>query len=65
MDRENIKELLEFTYERSLNDNKDDFIKIFGIISKLCSVLKYKKLLNDEEIEIILDISNVLESKGE
>ena len=64
MNKENIKDLLEFTYKRSVNDNKDDFIRIFGVISKLCSVLKYKKILDDEEIKIILDISNILESKG-
>lgn len=57
--KEELKDLLEFTYKRTVDDNKEDFIIIFGVISKLCSVLKYKNILNDEEIKIILDIDNL------
>ena len=63
--KEELKDLLEFTYKRSVNDNKEDFMVIYGVISKLCSVLKYKKILNDEEIKIILDTDNLFKSEVE
>ena len=60
-----LAELFNDTYKRTVEDNKEDFMVIFGVISKLCSVLKYKKILNDEEIKIILDIDNLFKSEVE
>ena len=65
MNKEEIIDLLKETYKKSVEDNKDDFTLIFGIVSKLCIYLLNKDVLNADDVKDILDISNDLESKGE
>lgn len=67
--KEELKELLAFTYKKSLDDNKEDFIKIMCVISKLCSYLIIKNILTQEEVSKILDldtdINNLFKSEVE
>ena len=65
MNREEIIDLLKETYKKSVEDNKDDFTLMFGVVSKLCFYLLNKDVLNADDVKDILDISNDLESKGE
>lgn len=65
MNREEIIDLLKETYKKSVEDNKDDFTLMFGVVSKLCFYLLNKNVLNADDVKDILDISNDLESKGE
>jgi len=72
-----IKELFELfndTYKQTVEDNKEDFIKSYNIITKLCTYLIVKNVLTQEEVSKILDfdieptdINKLfnLESKGE
>lgn len=67
--KEELKELLAFTYKRSVDDNKEDFMKIMCVISKLCSYLIIKNVLTREEVSKILDldtdINNLFKSEVE
>ena len=57
MNREKIFELLKETYKQSVDDNKDDFTLMFGVVSKLCIYLLNKDILNADDIKDILNIS--------
>lgn len=67
--KEELKDLLEFTYKRTVEDNKEDFIKIMSVISKLCIYLIAKNILTQEEVSKILDldkdINNLFKSEVE
>ena len=67
--KETLKDLLEFTYKRSVDDNIEDFMKIYGVISKLCTYLIIKNVLTQEEVSKILDldtdINNLFKSEVE
>ena len=65
MSKEEIIDLFKETYKRSVEDNKNDFMLIFSVVSKLCMYLLNKHILNADDVKDILDISNNLESKGE
>lgn len=56
MNKKDIQELLMFTYKRTIDDNKKDFMIIFGIIGKLCSYLMAKGILNESDIKDIIKI---------
>ena len=62
MDRmkEVLLELLTDTYKKTIEDNQKDFETIMIFIAKLCSVLKLKGILTEEEIEMIVDIKDRL-----
>ena len=49
-------ELFNDIYKRTVEDNKEDFMEIIGIISKLCCYLIAKNILTQEEVSKILDI---------
>lgn len=63
MNREEIIDLLKETYKKSVEDNKDDFTLMFGVVSKLCIYLLNKDVLNADDVKDILDISKDLESQ--
>ena len=64
-----LVELFNDTYKRTVEDNKEDFIKIIGVISKLCTYLIIKNILTQEEVSKILDldtdINNLFKSEVE
>jgi hypothetical protein len=51
-----LAELFYDTYKRTVEDNKEDFMKIIGVISKLCTYLIIKNVLTQEEVSKILDL---------
>lgn len=51
-----LAELFNDTYKRTVEDNKEDFIKIMSVISKLCTYLIVKNILTQEEVSRILDL---------
>ena len=63
MNKEIVVELINL-YKKSVDDNKEDFITIMSILTKLCGYLFYKKVLTEEEIKNILKVEKV-ESKNE
>lgn len=54
--RKELFELFNDIYKRTVEDNKEDFMEIIGIISKLCCYLIAKNILTQEEVSKILDI---------
>lgn len=62
-------ELFSDTYKMTIEDNKEDFIKIMDVISKLCTYLIIKNVLTQEEVSKILDldtdINNLFKSEVE
>lgn len=64
-----LVELFNDTYKRTVEDNKEDFIKIICVISKLCTYLIVKNILTQEEASEILDldtdINNLFKSEVE
>ena len=64
-----LVELFNDTYKRTVEDNKEDFIKIIDAISKLCAYLIAKNILTQEEVSKILDldtdINNLFKSEVE
>lgn len=64
-----LAELFNDTYEMTVEDNKEDFIKIMGVISKLVTYLIVKNVLTQEEVSKILDldtdINNLFKSEVE
>lgn len=58
--KEVLLELLTDTYKKTIEDNQKDFETIMIVIAKLCSVLKFKGILTEEEIKIIVDIKEIL-----
>lgn len=65
MNREEIIDLFKKTYNQTVEDNKNDFTLMFSVISKICSYLSNKGILNIDDVKDILDISSNLENKGE
>lgn len=66
--KDTLQELFMDTYKQTVKDNREDFLKIINVISKLCVILVSKNILNEEELKEILDTDkNIvdLESKGE
>lgn len=63
--KEDLLDLFSDTYKRTINDNQEDFKIIMIVITKLCSVLKLKGILTEEEMELIVDISNMQQLKGD
>ena len=63
--KEDLLDLFSDTYKRTINDNQEDFKTIMIVIAKLCSVLKLKSILTEEEMELIVDISNIQQLKGD
>jgi len=63
-----LQKLIVGTYEQTVKDNKEDFLKIINVISKLCVILASKNIISEKELKEILDIDkNImdLEIKGE
>ena len=60
MNKEIADELINL-YKKSIDDNKEDFMVIISILSKLCSYLLNKKILTDEEVKNILKIEKLEE----
>lgn len=58
--KEILYELLTDTYKKTVQDNQKDFETIMIVIAKLCSVLKFKGILTEEEIEMIVNIEDRL-----
>ena len=56
MNKEELFDLIKFTYEKTIKDNKEDFLRIFEIVSKLCLYLGAKNILNENDIKDILNI---------
>ena len=63
MNKEIVDELVNL-YKRSVEDNKEDFIRIMTTLNKLCAYLLCKSILTEEEIKTIFEIEK-LESKDE
>lgn len=61
----NLFEILTETYSKTVEDNKRDFISIYGKISKLCLYLFHKGILNEKELEDILSTDNIDYLKGD
>ncbi len=72
--KDTLQDLFMDTYRQTVEDNKEDFIKSYNTIVKLCTYLVAKNVLTQDEVSKILDF-NVemtdinklfdLESKGE
>ena len=60
MNKEIVNELIDL-YKRTVNDNKEDFMTIISILSKLCSYLLNKKVLTESEVKDILKIEKLEE----
>ena len=60
-----LLDLFNDTYKRTINDNQEDFKTIMIVIAKLCSILKLKGILTEEETKIIVDIENLQQLKGD
>ena len=60
MNKEIADELINL-YKKSIDDNKEDFMIIISILSKLCSYLLNKKILTDKEVKNILKIEKLEE----
>ena len=58
MNKEELADLLKFTYEKTVNDNKDDFLKLFKILTTICIYLKAKNILTENDVKDILNIDN-------
>lgn len=67
--KKELAELFNDIYKRTVEDNKEDFINIIGVISKLCTYLIIKNVLTQEEVSKILDldtdINNLFKSEVE
>lgn len=57
--RKLIGELISDTYKQTIDDNKEDFIMLYTIITKLCMYLLNKNVLSETDIKDILDIKKV------
>lgn len=60
-----LQKLLIETYTRTVDDNKEDFSRIYYIAWKMASVLLTKKLITEEEYRYILEIKNKEEIEEE
>lgn len=49
-----MKELIVETYKQTVEDNREDFIRTYSILSKLCRYLAKKEILTEEDIQDIL-----------
>ncbi len=58
MNKEIADELINI-YKKTVDDNKEDFMIIISILSKLCAYLLDKKILTEEEIKNILEIKKM------
>ena len=58
--KEELDDLLKFTYEKTVNDNKDDFLRIFKVLTTLCIYLKVKGILTENDMKDILNIDNYI-----
>lgn len=56
MNREEIVELFKNTYKQTIEDNKEDFLKFCTMLSKLCSILTAKGILEKLDVNVIFDI---------
>lgn len=56
MNREELYKLFEDTYKRTIEDNKDDFLKFCTMLSKLCAILRIKGILKKSDINVIFDM---------
>ena len=56
MNKEELYELFKGTYKKTVEDNKDDFLKICTMLSKLCSILTAKGILEKLDVDAIFDI---------
>ena len=63
MNKEIADKLIDL-YKRTVNDNKEDFIRIMTILNKLCAYLLCKNILIEEEIKNIFE-KEKLESKND
>ena len=63
--KEDLLDLFNDAYKRTLNDNQEDFKTIMIIIAKLCSTLCLKGVLKEEEAKFILDIKDLKQLKGD
>ena len=60
MNKEIVDELIDL-YKRTINDNKEDFIRIMTILNKLCAYLLCKNILIEEEIKNIFEAEKLEE----
>ena len=60
MNKEIVNELIDL-YQKTVDDNKEDFITIMTILNKLCGYLLYKNVLTKEEVESFFKIEKLEE----
>lgn len=58
---EQLAEILKDLYARSVNDNMDDFQKMYFVVTKLVTMLKLKGYLTEADQKFILKIEDVKE----
>lgn len=46
-----LKELLIDTYTRTVNDNKEDFDRVYVLVWKMATMLVSKKIINMDEMK--------------
>lgn len=56
MTKEDFIGIITDTYKKAVEDNVEDFQKLFWIISKLCTYLSLKGVLTESEMKDILKI---------
>lgn len=58
------KDFISELYERTVNDNKEDFDTLYWTIAKLVSALEEKNILDPEEIVEILKVEKMPDLTG-
>lgn len=58
------KDFIFELYERTVNDNKEDFDTLYWTIAKLVSALEEKNILDPEEIVEILKVEKMPDLTG-
>lgn len=51
-------DLITNTYKQTVQDNADDFQRIYWLLAKFGSLLKLKGILTDEDLKFLMDLTN-------
>lgn len=65
MNKEELFALFKGTYKKTVEDNKEDFLKFCTMLSKLCAILQTKGILEKLDINVIFDINEEDLERGE
>lgn len=61
MEHSLLIEMFSDTYKKTVQDNADDFQRVYWLLAKLESLLKLKGVLTDEEVKYLLDLTEAPE----